>query len=265
VKSNWRAVDPSELWVRRYLVWMLTVRDIKVRYKQSVLGFMWAVVRPLMLMIVFSYLFGSIANLPNNGLPYPVFVFAALIAWDLFANIVQGCANSITSNKAAVEKLYCPRLLFPISAVLVALFDFAITFFVFCVLLLAFGIPPSGNIIWLPLLVLAVVFAGLSVGLWLAPVAVWLRDVKYAVSYMLQLMLLLTPIGYGATAVPEKFAFIVTWNPMASLVETFRWSLLGTVSPSLHIGLISAGVISILLIGGVLFFNTLERSFADVI
>lgn len=244
---------------------MLVVRDIKIRYKQSVLGGLWAVVRPFMLMIVFTYLFGTVANLPTNGAPYPAFVFAALIAWDLFANIVQGCASSITSNKVVVEKLYCPRLLFPISAVFVAMFDFTIAFAVFCVLMLVLGVVPSANIVWLPALMLAVILAGLSVGLWLAAISVWLRDIKFAVTYLIQLMLLLTPVGYGAAAVPEKFAFIVSWNPMASMVEAFRWSLLGTHGPDLQFALIAAGMTAVLLVGGMLFFNTLERSFSDVI
>ena len=265
MKSNWRAVDPTELWGRRHLVRMLAVQEIKARYKQSILGGLWAVVRPLILMIVFTYLFGSVANLPASGVPYPVFVFAALIAWDLFANIVIGCASSITSNKVLVERLYCPRILFPVSAVFVAIFDFAIAFAVFCVLMLLLGVIPSANIIWLPVLMLAVVLTGLAVGLWLAAIAVWLRDVKFVVTYLMQLMLLLTPVGYGAAAVPEKYAFIVSWNPMASMVEAFRWSLLGTPGPDLQFGLMAAGVTAVLLVGGVLFFNTLERSFADVI
>lgn len=246
-------------------MWMLAMRDIKVRYKQSILGGLWAVVRPLMLMIVFTYLFGAVANLPTNGLPYPVFVFAALIAWDLFANIVIGCASSITSHKVLVEKLYCPRLLFPVSSVFVAIFDFAIAFAVFCILMLLLGVVPSANIFWLPVLMLAVILTGLAVGLWLAAIAVWLRDVKFVVTYLVQLMLLLTPVGYGAAAVPEKFAFIVSWNPMASMVEAFRWSLLGTPGPDLQFGLMSTGLIAVLLAGGILFFNTLERSFSDVI
>jgi lipopolysaccharide transport system permease protein len=265
MKSNWRAVHLAEIWDRRNLLWVLACSDIKSRYKQSAFGFVWAVIRPLMLMIVFVYLFGTIANLPADGHPYPIFVFSALIAWDLFAKIVQGCSSSVISHKVMVERLYCPRLLFPISAVLVALFDFLITFAVFCVLMLVFGVTPSSNIIWLPLLVLIVVLAGLSVGIWLAAISVWLRDVKFAVTYILQFMLLLTPVGYGARAVPEKFSYIVSWNPMSSVVEAFRWSLLGAASPSLYSVLIATAVLSALLIGGILFFNTLERSFADVI
>lgn len=265
MKSNWRAVDPGELWARRHLLWMLVVRDIKVRYKQSLFGGLWAVARPLMLMLVFTYLFGTVAKLPADGVPYPVFVFAALIAWDLFANIVLGCASSVTSHKVVVEKLYCPRLLFPLSAIFVAIFDFSIAFAVFCVLMLFLGVVPSVNIIWLPLLVVAVILAGLSVGLWLAAIAVWLRDVKFVVTYLVQLMLLLTPVGYGAAAIPEKFAFLTSLNPMASMVEAFRWSLLGTTGPDWQFALMSAGVTATLLVGGTLFFNTLERSFADVI
>lgn len=263
--SVWRSISPTELWARRHLAVMLMIREIKVRYKQSALGGVWAVVRPLMMMVVFTFLFGTIAKLPNADVPYPIYVFAALIGWDLFANVVIGCATSITANKNVVQKIYCPRLLFPISSVMVALFDFFIAAVILAILMLLLGVVPSVNIVWLPLLILAVLLAGLSVGLWLAAMAVWLHDIKFMVTYLIQLLMLLTPVGYGAENVPEKFAWVVKYNPMATLVEAFRWCIIGVPAPNLVYSLYAACITVVMLVGGLIFFNALERSFADVI
>jgi lipopolysaccharide transport system permease protein len=265
MRSAWRAIDPVELWARRRLMWTLAARDITVRYKQAVLGALWAIVRPVLLMIVFTYLFGTLADLSTHGAPYPLYVFSALIAWDLFANIVQGSANSVISQKALVEKIYCPRLLFPIVAVLVACFDFILAFGIYCILMLLLGYPPPQNIVWLPGFVLLVILVGFSIGVWLAAVAVWFRDVRYAVTYLLQVMLLLTPVGYAASIVPERWSFIVTLNPMAPLLEGFRWALLGTPGPQMQALGWGIGAATIMLIGGLIFFNALERTFSDVI
>lgn len=265
MKSAWRSVDPVELWTRRHLIWMLAVRDIKIRYKQSILGVLWAIVRPIMLMFVFTYLFGTLADLSTHGAPYPLYVFSALIAWDLFANIVQGSANSVISHKVLVEKIYCPRLLFPMVAAVVAFFDFIVAFGIYCILMLLLGYPPPHYVVWLPAFVLLVILVGLSIGVWLAALAVWLRDVKYAVTYLLQVMLLLTPVGYAASVVPVRWSFIVTLNPMAPVLEGFRWALLGTPGPQMEVLAWGIGAATALLLGGVIFFNALERTFADVI
>ncbi len=263
--TSWRAISLEELWTRRHLAWMLTVREIKVRYKQSVLGSAWAIIRPLIMVAVFTFLFGMVAKLPGEGIPYPVYVLAALIGWDLFANVVIGAAHSITTNKAVVQKVYCPRLLFPLSALMVGLFDFIIAAVLLALLMLIIGVTPSINIIWLPLLIIAVLLVGLSLGLWLAAAAVWLHDVKFIVTYLIQLLMLLTPVGYGAAQVPESAAWIVTYNPMAVLAEAFRWSILGLPAPDLTHVFHATGITAALLFGGLLFFNALERSFADVV
>lgn len=263
--STWRAIAPSELWARRHLAWMLSVREIKVRYKQSALGAAWAVIRPLVMMVVFTFLFGTLAQLPDEGVPYPIYVFAALIGWDLFANVVLGSATSITANKSVVQKVYCPRLLFPLSSLLVALFDFVIAAAILTVLMVFMDVTPSANIVWLPLLVIAVLLVGLSIGLWLAAAAVWLHDIKFVVGYLIQLVMLLTPVGYGAKNIPESLSWIITINPMATLVELFRWSILGVAAPdAMYIGYAAAAT-GVLLAGGLYFFNALERSFADVV
>jgi len=255
----------AKIWDRRNLILLLASTEIKLRYKQSLLGGLWAVVRPVMLMLVFTYLFGTLAKLDSAGIPYPAFVFAALIAWDLFANIVQGCTTSVTSHKKLVEKLYCPRLLFPLSSVAVALFDFAIALCVLGVLACIWGMPLTLNILWLPLLVIGIIIAGLSVGLWLAAITVWLRDMKFAVAYLLQVMLLLTPVGYGAAAVPQKFSFIVDLNPLSALIQGFRWSLLGAELPKTDTIVLSITITTILLGAALWFFTRIEKTFADVI
>lgn len=229
------------------------------------MGAAWAVFRPVVQMIVFTYLFRTVANMPTDGAPYPIVVFSAMICWDVFANIVIGCAGSITSHKAMVEKLYCPRLIFPLSTVFVAGFDFLVASGIFGVLLLIYGFVPSANIIWLPILILGVVVVGLSVGLWLSAVAVWFRDVKFVVNYLVQLLMLLTPVGYGAASVPEKFSFFVDYNPMATMVETFRWAVIGSKFPDVSQVMVTGGIAALMFICGLMFFNTLERMFADVI
>ena len=265
MNSSFRSIDPVELWARRHLALMLAIREVKTRYKQSMLGFIWAIARPLIQVIVFTYLFGSVAKLPSGTVPYPLFVFSALLAWDLFSNIVQGCAASIISHRVVVERVYCPRLIFLVSAVFVALFDFAVSVCVFLVLMLLYGVMPSLDLIWMPLILMVVVLSGLSIGLWLAAAAVWMRDIKFIVSYVIQLMMLLTPVGYGGSAVPEQFRFLVDMNPMAIIVEAFRWCILGLPGPVVGVAMLGGGIICVLLVGGMLFFNSLERSFADVI
>jgi lipopolysaccharide transport system permease protein len=265
MNSNWRSFNIHEVWLRRNLATMIASREIKVRYRQSLLGFAWAGVRPLAMVFSFTYLFGKMAGLPSDGVPYPVYVASAMLAWDFFANIVTGCAGSVTQNRVMVERVYCPRILFPLSAVIVSLFDFFVTALVLVGLFAIAGFMPSKNIVYLPFLLLCVVVLSMSVGLWLAALAVWLRDVKYTVGYVLQFLLLLTPVGYGAASVPTKYAAIVNANPMATMIEAFRWCILGTAGPSLEHIAFAAGITAALLVGGALFFNSLERSFADVI
>jgi len=263
--SSWRSIHPTELWARRHLAWMLFTRGVKSRYKQSMFGMLWAVVNPLVTIVTFSFLFGTVAHMPTGGIPYPVYTYAALLAWNLFAGVVRDCSNSVTTNRVMVERIYCPRLILPLSTVLLSLFDFAISFVLFGVVMLIFGYTPSANIIFLPLLLLLVILAGLSVGLWLAAASVWLHDIKFVVSYVIQLLLLLTPVGYGAASIPARFSFIVKYNPMATLCEAFRWCLLGTPMPVVASATISSFVLILLLIGSLVFFNEMERSFADVI
>lgn len=244
---------------------MLMVREVKSRYKQSLLGGLWAVIQPLMTVVVFTYLFGEVAGLPTHDIPYPIYVYAGLLGWNVFAGVVDGSATSIISNRVVVERVYCPRLLFPISSILVTMFDLMISFCMFCVLIAFYGYMPSTHIVFLPLLILLAIVTGLSLGLWLAAIAVWLRDVKFITTYLIQLLLLLTPVGYGASNIPEAYQFLITYNPMAPLVDLFRWCILGTDLPALTTMVSASSVMLVMLIGGVFFFNSLEKSFADVI
>ena len=228
-----RSLDVNELWSRRYLATYLSGNLIRRRYKQTALGFAWAVIRPLVLVFTFTYLFNSVSKLdaPAN-IPYSLFVFCGVLGWDLFANIVTNCANSIITNRPIVDRIYCPRLILPISAVLVAAFDFLVVACLFSGMFIIFGYKPSHNILFAPFIIVGIAACGFAVGLGLGAIAVWFRDVRFAVSYLLQLMMLLTPVGYAATAVPEKFNFLMTMNPMAMMIEALRWSVFATELPS---------------------------------
>jgi homopolymeric O-antigen transport system permease protein len=265
-RGKMRALNVSDLWARRHLATYLSANLIRRRYRQTAIGFLWAIVRALGLVAVFSYLFGTISNLNSNiEIPFPLFVFCGVLAFDLFSNIVIGCANSIITNRPIVDRVYCPRLILPISAVLVAGFDFAIVLSLFALMFFVFGFVPSLNIVFAPLIIIGVVLCGFALGLSLGAVAVWFRDVRFAVAYVLQLLMLVTPVGYAASAVPTKFSFLVTLNPMAIMIEALRWSFFATPLPSPL--LIAAGVAEIGLMLGIGFwcFAMLERAFADVI
>jgi lipopolysaccharide transport system permease protein len=261
-----RALNLDDLWSRRYLATYLSANVIRRRYKQTAIGFAWAVFRALGLASVFTFVFGAVSKLDSgSNVPFPLFVFCGVMAWDLFSNIVTGCANSVISNRPIVDRIYCPRLILPISAVMVAGFDFAIVAALFAALLFAFGYVPSINIIFAPLIFIGIVLCGFALGLWLGAIAVWFRDVRFAVSYVLQLMMLLTPVGYAASAVPARFSFLVTLNPMAIMIETLRWSFFATALPNPWLIILGFAEISLLLVIGFWLFAVLEKSFADVI
>ena len=258
-------MDFSEIWKRRYLLAFLIVTEIKARYKQTAIGFAWAVIRPLTMVLVLTFLFGGVAGLPSGDVPYPLFVFSGLLLWQFFANVVTGCASSIIANRPLVDRIYCPRVILPISAIGVATFDLLIGAALYMVIMLVFGMVPPIQGLYAPLILLFVAITGLAVGLWLAAIAVWLRDIKFAVTYLLQLGLLLTPVGYASVAVPDGFSLMLLLNPMASAIDMFRWAMFGTDAPALSAILASLGISALLMIAGLRFFAALERSFADVI
>lgn len=262
---GWVALKLRELWDYRELVYFLIWRDIKVRYKQTALGAAWAVIQPVFTMIVFSLFFGKLAKISSDGFPYPVFTFCALIPWQLFAFALNESSNSLVSNERLVTKVYFPRLAIPIAGVLAGLVDFTIAFVVLLGMMLFYGIVPTPAILLLPLFVLLAIATALAVGLWLSALNVQYRDVRYTIPFITQFWLFITPIAYPSSLVPEQWRALYGLNPMAGVVEGFRWALLGAKSGNGPLMLVSAAVVLVLLVGGLAYFRRMERTFADVV
>ena len=262
---SWLALDLSDLWQYRELLFFLTWRDIKVRYKQTVLGAAWAILQPLLTMVILSIIFGIIANLPSEGIPYPIFTYSALLPWQLFAFALTQSSNSLIGSQNLVSKVYFPRLIIPIASVLPALVDFAVAFVVLLGMMFFYQIPITIRILALPLFLLLAVASALAVGLWFSALNVKYRDVRYVVPFLAMLWQYATPVAYSSTLVPERWQFIYALNPMTSVVEGFRWALLGTKSNLGPTVWRSAAGVILLLIGGLIYFKRMEDTFADVI
>lgn len=263
--SGWAPIGFKELWAYRELLYFLVWRDIKVRYKQTALGAAWAVIQPLFMMAVFSLFFGRLGNMPSDGIPYPIFVYCALLPWQLFAQALAESSSSLVANERLITKVYFPRLVIPIAAVLGGLADFAIAFSILIGLIIYYGIVPSVAILALPLFILLAVATALAAGLWLSALNVKYRDVRYTLTFITQFWLFATPVAYSSSIVPEQWRPLYGLNPMAGVVEGFRWALLGkTEGPGLLLG-VSASVVIIGLIGGLFYFRRMEDSFADVV
>jgi lipopolysaccharide transport system permease protein len=263
---GWVAVRLGELWEYRELLYFLTWRDIKVRYKQTVLGVLWAVIQPFMTMVVFSLFFGRLAEVPSDGVPYPIFNFAALVPWTLFANGLTTSANSLVGSANLLKKIYFPRLVIPISSILSGVVDFVLSFIILVGMMLYFGIVPTANIIWLPLLILLALISSLAVGLWLSALNVQFRDIRYTLPFITQLWLFITPIVYPSSLIQDPtLRLLYSLNPMTGVVEGFRWALLGTDTAPGAMVLVSAVVAVLLLISGLYYFRRMERTFADVV
>jgi lipopolysaccharide transport system permease protein len=263
--SRWTSVGFRELWEYRELLYFLTWRDVKVRYKQTVLGAAWAIIQPVFMMVVFSLFFGKLAKVPSDGIPYPVFTFCALLPWQLFAHGVAESSNSLVGNQNLITKVYFPRLVIPLSAVLSGLVDFVIAFIVLLALIFWYGIIPGWPIITLPAFVLLAICTALAVGLWLSALSVQYRDVRYLINFILQFWLFATPVVYPSTIVPEKWRVLYGLNPMAGVVEGFRWALLGKSSALGSILWVSVGVVAVILVGGIYYFRRMEQEFADIV
>jgi lipopolysaccharide transport system permease protein len=262
---GWSPLDLKELWRYRELVYFLTWRDVKVRYKQTALGASWAVIQPVFTMVVFSLFFGRLAGVPSDGLPYPIFSYAALVPWTFFSNGVTQSANSMVSNQNLVRRVYFPRLAIPLAAILAGLVDFAIAFVVLVGMMVYYGIPLTPQVVWiLPLLLLALVTA-LGVGLWLSALNVQYRDVRYVTPFLMQAWLFITPIAYPSSLLSEPWRTVYGINPMAGVVEGFRWALMGTETEPGSMLLVSSLAALAILIGGAFYFRRMERTFADVI
>ena len=263
--SSWPALGLRELWDYRELLYFLTWRDIKVRYKQTALGAAWAVIQPFFLMVVFSLFFGRLAGVPSDGVPYPIFSFCGLLPWQLFANSLTQSSNSLVGSQNLITKVYFPRLVVPLSAVLGGLVDFAIAFVILLGMLFYYGIMPGWQIVALPGLVILAVLTALAVGLWLSALNVQYRDVRYTINFLVQFWLFATPVAYPSSIVPEKWRVVYGLNPMVGVVDGFRWALLGRPeSPGLLLA-VSSVVVLLLLAGGLYYFRRMEQQFADIV
>lgn len=263
---GWVSLNLKQMWQYRELLFFLTWRDIKVRYKQTVLGAAWAIIQPFMTMIVFSLFFGRLAGIPSDGIPYPIFSYAALVPWAFFASGLAKSANSIVSNANLLKKVYFPRLIIPVSNVLSGVVDFILAFAVLLIMMVYFQMSPTINIIFLPLFLLLAFITSLGVGLWLSAMNVQFRDVRYIVPFITQFWLFITPIAYPSSLIEsDTLRFIYGLNPMVGVVEGFRWVLLGTdTAPSLII--VASSIVAIIIfVTGLFYFRRMEKSFADVV
>jgi lipopolysaccharide transport system permease protein len=262
---GWVSLKLRELWEYRELLYFLMWRDIKVRYKQTVLGAAWAIIQPLFTMVVFSLFFGQLGKMPSDGIPYPIFSFAALVPWTFFANGLNQSSNSLVGSSNLITKVYFPRLVVPLAAVLSGVVDFAVSFAVLLGMMFFFGIVPTLNFLWVPLLLVLAFIASLGVGLWFSALNVEFRDVRYLITFVTQLWLFATPIAYPSSMLPQPWRTLYGLNPMAGVVEGFRWALLGTNTAPGPIIAVSSTVAIIVLITGAFYFRRMERTFADLV
>ena len=260
---GWVALGLTEVWQYRELLYFLIWRDVKVRYKQTVLGVAWAVIQPFLTMVVFSVFFGRLARMPSDGVPYPIFAYTALVPWTLFANAVGQASNSLVGSGNLITKVYFPRLIVPLASVLSGVVDFFFSFAVLILLMFWFGVRLSVTIVWLPLLLAQAIITALAVVLWLSALNVEYRDVRYAVPFLTQFWLFATPVAYPSSLLSEPWRTLYGLNPMVGVIEGFRWALLGTSPAPGFLSAVSVAVSFTLLVGGAYYFRRLERTFAD--
>jgi lipopolysaccharide transport system permease protein len=263
--SGWVSLRLRELWEYRELLYFLTWRDLKVRYKQTVLGAAWAVIQPFFTMVVFSVFFGRLAKVPSDGVPYPLFSYAALVPWTFFAHGLSHGVNSLLTDSKLLKKVYFPRLAIPLATILSGLVDFGIAFVVLLGLMLYYGLVPTAQVIWLPLLMLLTFLTSLGVVLWLSTMNVQFRDVRYAVPFLVQFWLFATPVAYPSSLLPETWRLVYALNPMVGVVEGFRWALLGTQTAPGPLIAVSFLVAVALVLSGAMYFRRMEKTFADVV
>jgi lipopolysaccharide transport system permease protein len=254
----------SELWGAKELLYFLTWRDVKVRYKQTVLGASWAILQPLLTMVVFTLFFGRLAKVPSDGLPYPIFSFAALLPWTYFAQSLAQSSNSLVGSSNLLKKIYFPRLVIPVSSVLSGLVDFATAFLVLIAMMVYYRVGVTASILMVPLFLALATITALGVGLWLSALNVKYRDVRYTIPFLTQIWLFATPVAYPSSMLHEPWRTLFGLNPMAGVVEGFRWAILGSSPPGAMIWT-SIAVSAIVLYSGLTYFRRVERSFADVV
>ncbi|MDQ1272401.1 MAG: lipopolysaccharide transport system permease protein [Planctomycetota bacterium] len=262
---GWVSLKLGELLKYRELIYFLIWRDIKVRYKQTALGVAWAIIQPLFTMMVFSLFFGRLAKIPSDGIPYPIFSYAALVPWTFFSNGLSLASNSLVGNANLIKKVYFPRLAIPLATVLAGVVDFILAFIVLIGMMAYFGFVPTINVLWLPLLLLLALITSLGVSLWFSAMNVEFRDVRYIMPFLTQFWLFSTPIAYPSSLLSEPWRTLYGLNPMVGVVEGFRWALLGTKTAPGTIVFVSALAALALLISGALYFRRMEKTFADVV
>lgn len=262
---GWLSLNLHEIWAYHELVYFLIWRDVKVRYKQTVIGAIWVILQPLMTMVVFTLVFNRIANISSDGLPYPIFAYAALLPWNLFAGALNRSGNSLVGQSNLISKVYFPRLIIPLSATVSGVVDFAIAFVILIAMMVWYGIAPNWGVLALPLFILLALAAAFSVGLWLSALNVRYRDVGYALPFLVQLWLFASPVAYPTSVVPEQWQFLYSLNPMAGVIEGFRWGLLGKAQPDFGVIAVSGAAVIAVLFGGLVYFKRTERTFADVV
>jgi len=263
--SGWVPIRLRELWEYRELLYFLVWREVKIRYKQTALGVAWAVIQPLFTMVVFTLVFHKLAKMPSDGIAYPVFVYCALLPWQLFAFALGESSNSVVANQRLISKVYFPRLIMPMSAVCVGLVDFAVSFCVLLGLMAYYHVMPSSAFWTVPLWALLAVTTALGIGLWLSALNVKYRDIRYTLPFLTQILLFATPVAYPISTVPETWRWVYALNPMVGVVEGFRWALLGTSGWAGMSVLMSVGVVAVLLVSGLFYFRRMERTFADIV
>jgi len=260
---GWFDLRLREVWEYRELLFFFVWRDIKVRYAQTVIGVLWVVLQPLMTMGVFTIFFGRLAKLPSEGLPYPVFYFSALVPWAYFSQALSNCTNIVVDNQNVITKVYFPRLILPLSAVCFGLLDFVIGLAVMVVLTFSFGIHPPATVLLLPVLILLAVLTALGVGLWTAALNALYRDVRAVIPFVVQFWMLASPVAYPSSLVPQRWRWLYGLNPMAGVIDGFRWALTGHGQPPGSAMLASALMVVLVLIGGLFFFQRMETTIAD--
>jgi lipopolysaccharide transport system permease protein len=264
-RRGWLALDAAELWNYRELLYFFVWRDIKVRYKQTVIGAAWAILQPVLTMLVFSLFFGTLAKIPSQGLPYPIFYYCALLPWMYFSTAMQGATNIVVEQQRVITKIYFPRVILPIAAVLSGLLDFAISFGVFVGMMVYYRIVPTQAVIWLPGFTLLAVLTALGVGLWLSALNALYRDVRYVLPFLVQFWMFASPVAYPSSLVPAKWRWLYGLNPMAGVIEGFRWALTGHGQPPDRLLAASSAAVILLVFGGLVYYHAVEGTMADVV
>jgi lipopolysaccharide transport system permease protein len=262
---GWSALNLGDLWTYRELVFFMTWRDLKVRYKQTLLGASWAILQPFLTMVVFSIFFGGLAKVPSDNVPYPIFSYTALIPWTLFSKALHDASRSLVASSHMITKIYFPRMILPLASVLAGIVDFFIAFIVLIGMMVYYGFAPTANIWTLPLFLILALIAATGVGLWLSALNVLYRDINYVLPFLTQIWMFVTPIAYPSSMVPQRFQILYALNPMTGVVEGFRWALLGSGQVPGILTLISSLVAIFLLVTGLIYFRRMERQFADMV